>query len=187
MYRITVLTFHDKLPVVSKTMTEDGQILEPLLSPLFRTITPAPSPLGPAPWITDDNKAFSVTFNRTKDRVSMVTNETLGAQPIQSVPSAADFVEGTSKKTICVCTKEFFFPQSVDVEDIIRRCSTKYNQDLDAFEATRNLLRQILDGLPLLCSNIRSFHAILRMPFLSSEPRFRLSRTSQSEATLPPS
>ena len=65
----TVLTFHDKLPVIPKLMTKGRQMLEPLLRPLFRTITPTPSPLGLAPRITDDNKALSIAFNNPKDGV----------------------------------------------------------------------------------------------------------------------
>lgn len=114
-----VLTLHNKLPVISKPMSQGLQGRQPFCSPFFRPIRPRSRPLAPPPRVTNDNEALAVVLHDTKDRVRVSTYKSIHSRKCDTTVRTIQTAECTAKEPILICFTQFFGPEFVRVEDVL--------------------------------------------------------------------
>lgn len=72
------LTFHHKLPVISKCMVQFPKDIDPFTSPHLRAVRPCPRPFSITPRISDDDETLAETFFCAKHSVGMPWDQSLG-------------------------------------------------------------------------------------------------------------
>jgi len=103
--------------------------LQPLGCPLLRSIRPRPGPLGPAPWVAENDEPLAVHLSDSKYSICMGAVETLHYRSSpRLVFGSFNWIKSACKESVLVNFTEFLFPELVSVEDVlVARVSTHWN------------------------------------------------------------